>query len=112
MTKLGMDLVDIARFEKALAKTPKLLGRLFFESEQTLAIESKAARFAVKEALKKAVGNPETLNWNEIEVTKGGKPRVVLHGDTATRYPNLANRIEVSISHDAGIAGAVVIIDA
>jgi holo-[acyl-carrier protein] synthase len=107
-----MDLVDISRFSSALAKTPKLNERLFFESEQNLSLESKAARFAAKEALKKAVGEPETLNWNEIEITKGGKPRVLLHGITAKRHPELANRIELSISHDAGVAGAVVIIDA
>ena len=110
--KVGMDLVDIARFSSALEKTPKLNQRLFYESEQSLSLESKAARFAAKEALKKAVGEPETLNWNEIEITKGGKPKVILHGITATRHPELANRIELSISHDAGVAGAVVIINA
>lgn len=110
--KVGMDLVDIARFSSALEKTPKLNQRLFCESEQNLSLESKAARFAAKEALKKAVGEPETLNWNEIEITKGGKPKVILHGITATRHPELANRIELSISHDAGVAGAVVIINA
>lgn len=110
--KVGMDLVDIARFSSALEKTPKLNQRLFCESEQNLSLESKAARFAAKEALKKAVGEPETLNWNEIEITKGGKPKVILHGITAIRHPELANRIELSISHDAGVAGAVVIINA
>jgi len=110
--QVGLDLVDIARFGSALNKTPKLNQRLFFESEQQLSLESKAARFAVKEALKKAVGEPESFSWNEIEITKGGKPKVILHGKTAKRHPDLANRIELSISHDAGIAGAVVIINA
>ena len=110
--RVGMDLVDIARFGSALNKTPKLSQRLFFESEQQLSLESKAARFAAKEALKKAVGEPETLTWNEIEITKGGRPKIILHGDTASRHPDLANRIDLSISHDAGIAGAVVIINA
>ena len=110
--RVGMDLVDISRFASALEKTPKLNQRLFFESEQDLSLESKAARFAVKEALKKAIGEPDTLSWNEIEVTKGGRPRIILHGETAFRHSNLANRIDVSISHDAGVAGAVVIINA
>jgi len=109
---VGMDLVDVQRFKQALETTPKLNQRLFFDSEQNLTIESKAARFAVKEALKKATGEPEKLTWNEIEVTKGGKPKVVLHGQTAERHPDLANRIDVSISHDGGMAGAVVIINA
>ena len=109
---VGMDLVDVERFKKALEATPKLNQRLFFESEQNLSVESRAARFAVKEALKKATGEPEKLIWNEIEITKGGKPKVVLHGQTAERHPDLANRIELSISHDGGMAGAVVIINA
>jgi holo-[acyl-carrier protein] synthase len=48
---IGVDVVDLARFERAIQRTPALLARLFAESEQVqdgrrLALHSLAARFA------------------------------------------------------------------
>ena len=47
---IGVDVVDIARFEKSLARTPSLSERLFVESERGLPLPSLAARFAAKRA--------------------------------------------------------------
>src|SRR5206468_4151879 len=55
---LGVDLVDVARFDATLRRTPALRPRLFTESERGLATQSLAARFAAKEALAKALGAP------------------------------------------------------
>lgn len=55
---IGVDVVDVARFEATLARTPALRGRLFTAAESTLATESLAARFAAKEAVAKALGAP------------------------------------------------------
>lgn len=110
---IGIDLVDIARLESALAKTPALLTRLFHQSEQQKPLASLAARFAAKEALAKAIGNPRVLSWNEIAVTNldSGKPRIELFGKTAENLKDLGvNRIEVSLTHDGGMAGAVVMV--
>ena len=54
---LGVDLVDIARFERTLERTPRLLERLFSPAEQTRSPRSLAARYAAKEALIKALGD-------------------------------------------------------
>jgi holo-[acyl-carrier protein] synthase len=48
---IGVDVVDIARFEQSLERTPNLSTRLFAESERDLPLPSLAARFAAKEAL-------------------------------------------------------------
>ena len=48
--------VDLARFERALDRTPGLRERLFAESERDLPLRSLAGRFAAKEATSKALG--------------------------------------------------------
>ena len=45
---IGVDLVDIPRFESSIARTPKLMERLFTASEQALKPRSLAARYAAK----------------------------------------------------------------
>ena len=51
---IGIDVVDIARFQESLERTPALKARLFTEREAILKTSSLAARFAAKEALVKA----------------------------------------------------------
>ena len=62
---IGVDIVDLARFEKAIARTPKLLTRLFAESERGLPVHSLAARFATKEAVVKALGRTDIVVASE-----------------------------------------------
>lgn len=110
---IGIDLVEISRMRGALQKTPALLQRLFHVDEQKLSTESLAARFAAKEALAKAIGDPSLLSWNEISVIneKSGKPVMKFHGKTEQNLKALGiNRIELSLTHDGGMAGAVVMI--
>ena len=49
---IGVDLVDIPRFERSIARTPALLTRLFSPAERVLKPHSLAARYAAKEALR------------------------------------------------------------
>src|SRR6516165_6820825 len=53
---IGVDLVDIARLERALRRTPALAARLFAEGERGAPAASLAACFAAKEAVAKALG--------------------------------------------------------
>ena len=54
---IGVDVVDIARFERAIARTPALVERLFAESERgSPRCARSPRRFAAKEALIKALG--------------------------------------------------------
>ena len=55
---VGIDVVDVARFGTTLERTPALLERLFTPAERAMALNSRAARFAAKEALAKALGAP------------------------------------------------------
>src|SRR5690606_31825227 len=81
----GIDLVDIARFERTIARTPRLLDRLFAPAERTLKPASLAARYAAKEALIKALGGSDGVYWTDIEIASepSGKPLFALSGSTA-----------------------------
>jgi holo-[acyl-carrier protein] synthase len=114
---IGVDLVDIARFERALRRTPKLKDRLFAESEQAaggvaLPLRSLAGRFAAKEALIKALGDSAGVTWREMRVTADefGNPSFDL-ADSTKRVAEAKgiSMIHLSMSHDAGMAIAYVI---
>jgi holo-[acyl-carrier protein] synthase len=109
---VGIDVVDIERFARQLAKTPGLRHRLFAEAEQDLPVDSLAARFAAKEAVAKALGAPVGLRWIDAIVIRGtdGRPHLRVDGTVADRAAELGvTHFHVSLSHDAGIASAVVV---
>lgn len=112
ITGIGVDVVGLERFERALARTPRLIERLFAESERALPVPSLAARFAAKEALRKALGQPDGLVWNHIEVVPNehGDPGFRLHGDVAAVVAGHGvQRLHLSLTHDAGVAVAFVV---
>ena len=109
---VGIDVVDVARFQASLERTPSMLERLFTPAERGLRIASLAARFAAKEALAKALGAPGTLHWQDAEVNTepDGRPVLRVTGSVAERAVQLGvNSWHLSMSHDGGIASAVVI---
>ena len=109
---VGIDVVDVGRFVEALTRAPGLAARLFTDAEQRLPPASLAARFAAKEALAKALGAPVGLHWRDAEVHRGedGRPHLTVTGTVAARAEQLGVRsTHLSLSHDAGIASAVVI---
>ena len=70
---IGVDVVDLERFELVLDRTPAMRARLFTPSEllrdgEPRPIASLAARFAAKEALIKAFGSSAGLSWQDLEV--------------------------------------------
>ena len=111
---VGIDVVDIDRFAQSLERTPGLRDRLFTAEERTRPVASLAARFAAKEAIAKALGAPVGLAWHDAEVVseETGRPRFDLRGTVAARADALgATHVHVSLSHDAGIASAVVVLE-
>ncbi|HEY9375787.1 MAG TPA: holo-ACP synthase [Jiangellaceae bacterium] len=109
---VGIDVVDIARFAMTLERTPGLRERLFTATEQALPLGSLAARFAAKEALAKALGAPRGLHWSDVEVLReeSGRPRLDVRGTVAAALADQGiARLHVSLSHDAGIASAMVV---
>jgi holo-[acyl-carrier protein] synthase len=115
---VGIDVAEIERFGASLERTPHLVERLFLERELLLpsgerrGVASLAARFAAKEAVAKALGAPGGLRWTDAEVyvEPTGQPRLRVRGTVAARAAELGVRAwHVSLSHDAGVASAVVI---
>jgi holo-[acyl-carrier protein] synthase len=109
---IGVDVVDIARMEAALRRTPALAARLFTESEQGRAPASLAACFAAKEAVAKALGGPAGLHWADVEVghNRAGRPELAVRGTVAAAADRLGvRRWHVSLSHDAGVSMAFVV---
>ncbi|WP_110182879.1 holo-ACP synthase [Nocardioides solisilvae] len=111
---VGIDVADVARFETSLSRTPGLRERLFTPAEASRPPASLAARFAAKEALAKALGAPVGMAWHDAEIVseETGRPRFDLRGTVAARAAELGvDRVHVSLSHDAGIASAVVVLE-
>lgn len=108
---VGVDLCSIERLAAAFERAPRLRARLLTEAERDLPLESQAARVAVKEAVAKALAD-STMSWQDcwVERAPGSAPQLHTRGSVAARAEELgAERFHVSISHDAGLAIAMVI---
>ncbi|MBK8253922.1 MAG: holo-ACP synthase [Polyangiaceae bacterium] len=118
---IGLDVCSIARMEEALSRYgDRFWKRILTEREQTLLAErveratALAGRFAAKEAIVKAMSGAPGVGWHDLEVLGGLKEPPVMHVHGPAR--DLAQKmgvdhIWVSITHDAGIAAAVVILE-
>lgn len=115
---VGIDVASVDRFAESLARTPRLADRLFVDAELWLpsgerrGVASLAARFAAKEALAKSLGAPAGLRWTDAEVCSAasGQPYLRVRGTVAARAAELGVRgWHLSLSHDAGVASAMVV---
>jgi holo-[acyl-carrier protein] synthase len=108
---IGIDVVDIKRFQESLDRTPALAEKLFTANELQKPIQGLAARFAAKEALYKALSAENSLQWHEAEVIshENGKPDFLFRGKIADLVDGA--KVHLSLSHDAGIASAMVIVE-
>lgn len=116
---IGTDLVDVERLAGMLERRSRLAERLFTPEElaytSTLAnaAPSLAGRFAVKEAVMKALGvGLGAVDWSDISVRRlpGGAPEVTVRG-RAARLAGARGVTgwHVSISHTATVAAATVV---
>jgi holo-[acyl-carrier protein] synthase len=110
----GCDVVDVARIGAVVDRRPAFVDRVFTHAEVadctrggvTLASSTGrarlAARFAAKEAARKAIGDLR-LPFHAVEVRRDdtGAPRLHLHGRPSDW--------SCSLSHDGGVALAVVV---
>ncbi len=115
---VGIDVVQIDRFVAALERTPALRERLFGPAELVTGSgdprsgASLAARFAVKEAAAKALGVPRGMDWHDarVQTMPSGRPVLAVTGTVAAVAAELGIiGWQLSISHDGGIAAAVVL---
>lgn len=123
---VGIDVVPVARVSEMLERYgDRAMERLFtpreIERARDLAANPAlhlAGRLAAKEAAYKALsarGADLGIRWHHLEVEKldDGRPRLVLHGPAQVRFQALgATHAHISLSHDGGIAAAVVILEA
>jgi holo-[acyl-carrier protein] synthase len=117
---IGCDLIEIKRFEEALARSGEaFLKRLFTQKEidycRTFAdnLPHFAGRFAAKEALSKALGTGigSHLSWHDMEILPDelGRPHVVWNVDIASKFS--LNLTLISISHTEHYALAYAFIE-
>ncbi len=122
---VGMDLADIDRIARLLARHPeRARARLFTPGERAYCdrrgapARHFAARFAAKEAAYKALAGSEEarhIHWQEIEVANSpldGRPTLRLHGAAARRAAELGVvSIHVTLTHSEQVAAAVVVLE-
>ncbi len=114
--KIGTDIIQINRIEKSLEKFGDKFKMKFLNSEEIALAkktESIAGFWAAKEAIAKALGCGigAELTFHDIVLTKNtkGAPSFILSEAAQKRHQIKSSSL--SISHDAGFAIAVVIID-
>ena len=113
----GVDIVEIARVERLLARHPvRFPAKVFTAVEQRQSRnipERLAALFAAKEATMKLLGTGwRGLSWKSIEVghKPSGQPYLTLSGGAADRARALGiGHIAISLTHSAGVAVAVAV---
>ena len=120
---LGIDVVEIGRLGEALRRHGDRFAERVFTAGERAACETRgdrvlalAARFAAKEACLKALGTgwAEGLGFRDVEIVREGNqpPRLVLHGEAARRADALGVvRSHVSLTHQPGLAAAVVVLE-
>lgn len=112
---VGIDLLEIERLERALARRPRLAERVFTAAEREYAAARArparhlAARFAAKEAVVKALGLAGGFGLREIEVIAGKPPQVRLSGRAAEAAAG--RDVKISLTHSRDFAAAVAIAD-
>ena len=112
LTGVGIDLIEIERLERALARRPALEGRLFTAAERRYAAsrarpaQHLAARFCAKEAVAKSLGL-EGWSFTDVEVVAGIPPRLRLRGRAERRARELGVSVRVSLTHSRESAAAV-----
>lgn len=123
MKGIGMDLCEIARFERILEKGDGFLRRYFAPEEQAylsgrgqMAAQSAAAMFAAKEAFLKAVGigigGGVPLTDVAVSHESSGQPVYALEGRALEKLHAMgAEKAWLSLSHEAGMAAAVCVIE-
>jgi holo-[acyl-carrier protein] synthase len=117
---VGIDVCSIERMRRALERHgDRFFARLCTTAERSdLAgrdpATSLAGRFAAKEAFAKALDGARGVGWHEVEVRRAatGRPMLELSGNAITTVAKFgADAWHVSITHDAGVAVAVVVLE-
>ena len=116
-SSVGIDLLEIDRLERALARRPRLAARLFTDTELAYAHSRPrpamhlAARFCAKEAVVKALAL-EVWNPHDVEVVRepAARRRCGCRGTRRPGRPSWAARCRSRMTHTRAMAGAVAVV--
>lgn len=118
---VGIDVASVERMRRALARHGERLAARVLTLDERARLgarahdaEAVAGRFAAKEATFKAFAGRAGARWHDVEIVAGprGAPTLALRGALSTLAASLGVRAShVSITHDAGVAAAVVVLE-
>jgi len=120
---IGVDVIKVERLVQSLERFGhRMEARLFTDGELEYCRRHKdplphlAARFAAKEAAFKAIGTglAAGIGWKQAEVIQPGgqQPRLEFSGAALERFRALGcTTSHLSLTHDAGVAIACVVIE-
>jgi holo-[acyl-carrier protein] synthase len=112
---IGVDLVDVDRVRRLMSRRSTFAARVFTPQEieycerQADPAESYAARWAAREACRKALGGVRGMRWHDVRVARApsGAPSLVLEGATLRRADALGvSQVMVALTHERKMAGA------
>lgn len=115
---IGVDVVDVSRVERMLARYPAFPGRVFTPGEVAYCdgkagrAACYAGRWAAREATRKALGGIRRMRWHDVRVDRApsGAPRMVLEGTAKERADRLGvTEVLISFSHERAAATAFAI---
>ena len=119
MIGVGVDVVEIERFRRSLARTPSMKARLFTEVELSYVapkadpVPSLAARFAAREAVMKSLGvGLGAFGFHEVWVERAdsGAPSLSVTGRAAALASEAGvSRWHLSLTHSDLVAVAYVL---
>lgn len=107
MLSIGVDMIEVARIEQAIARHGDRFHNRFFTIQEQLYCNGRTAslagRFAVKEAVGKALGTGiGDVRWTDVEIVcdRNGRPELVLHNEARKLASSLGLHVwSISISH-------------
>jgi len=112
---IGVDLVEVARIEQILSRRRTFVDRVFTQEEIAYCegrgnpAECYAARWAAREACRKALGGIRDMRWRDVRVARAasGAPSLVLEGASRERARSLGvSEVMVALSHERLMAAA------
>ena len=112
---IGVDLVDVDRVKLILIRRKTFVERVFTPKEieycerQASPAECYAARWAAREACRKALGGIRGMRWHEVRVERApsGAPSLVLEGTSRARADALGvSQVLLALTHERRMAAA------
>jgi holo-[acyl-carrier protein] synthase len=112
---IGVDLVDVERVKRLLSRRKTFVDRVFTSEEiaycerQASPAECYAARWAAREACRKALGGIREMRWHDVRVERAptGAPRLAVAGSSRARMDALGvTDVLVALTHERQMAAA------